>query len=434
MHYATRIGLATSLLAGLAVDGKADVVTDWNVKAGEFVVEAKLGPPPANRVMATVHTAVYEAVNAITKRYPASRLQVEATQGASVDAAVAAANHAVLTKLVPAQQAPIDTAYQAALATIADGPAKAAGIDVGRKAAAAILAMRADDTVAGADTYRPHTTPGAYVPTAAPAATQWPQRKPWLMTSTSQFRPAAPPALTSEAWAREYNEVKAIGSKTSTRRSAEQTEIARFWEYSLPPIYHGVVRSIANMPGRETTQNARLFAAVTQAQDDAMIAIFDAKYHYNFWRPVTAIRSGDIDGNDATERDASWAPFIDVPLHPEYPSAHSILAGAIGAVLQAEIGSGTMPALTTTSPSAKGATRRWTKVDDFVQEVVDARVYQGVHYRFSTNVGAAMGRQIGDLAAAKVLRAPLRSARAAPAMRDTDWPVETHADNRPPSF
>ncbi len=217
---------------------------------------------------------------------------------------------------MPAQQAPIDTAYQAALATIADSPAKAAGIDVGRKAAAAVLAMRADDTVAGADTYRPHTTPGAYVPTAAPAATQWPQRKPWLMTSASQFRPAAPPALTSEAWAREYNEVKAIGGKTSTRRSAEQTEIARFWEYSLPPIYHGVVRSVANMPGRETTQNARLFAAVTQAQDDAMIAIFDAKYHYNFWRPVTAIRSGDIDGNDATERDASWAPFIDVAAAP----------------------------------------------------------------------------------------------------------------------
>ena len=411
--HATRIGLAASLLAGLAANASADAITDWNVKAGDLIVEAKLGPPPANRVMAMVHAAVYEAVNAITKRYPDSQLQLEATQGASVDAAVAAANHAVLAKLMPSQQA-IDAVYQAALATIADGPARTAGIDVGRKAAAAILAMRADDAVATADTYRPHTTAGVYVPTALPGATQWPQRKPWLMTSAAQFRPAAPPALTSEAWAREYNEVKALGSKSSARRSAEQTEIARFWEFSLPPIYHGVVRSVANTPGREPTRNARLFAAVTQAQDDAMIAIFDAKYHYNFWRPVTAIRSGDIDGNDATERDASWTPFIDVPIHPEYPSAHSVLAGAAGAVLQAEIGTAAMPALTTTSPTAKGATRRWTKVGDFVQEVVNARVYQGVHYRFSTEVGAAMGKQIGELAAAKLLLSPVSTALAAP--------------------
>ena len=149
-------------------------------------------------------------------------------------------------------------------------------------------------------------------------------------------------------------------ARASTRRSAEQTEIARFWEYSLPPIYYGVVRSVAPQPGRDVARNARLFAAVAQAMDDAMIGVFDAKYHYNFWRPVTAIRNGDIDGNDATERDASWAPLIDAPMHPEYPSGHSILAGAVGAVLKAEIGDGPMPVLTTTSPTAKGATRRWT--------------------------------------------------------------------------
>jgi len=425
--HATRIGLAASLLAGLAVDASADAITDWNLKAGEFVAEAKLGPPPANRVMAMVQTAVYEAVNAITKRYPTTRLPHEARHGASVDAAVAAANHATLTKLVPSQQASIDAAYQAALATIADGPAKTAGIDVGHKAAAAILALRADDAVAAAETYRPHATAGVYVPTAIPAATQWPQRKPWLMTSAAQFRPGPPPALTSESWARDYNEIKALGGKSSARRSAEQTEIARFWEYSLPPIYHAVVRSVANMPGREATRNARLFAAVTQAQDDAMIAVFDAKYHYNFWRPLTAIRSGDIDGNDATERDASWTPFIDAPMHPEYPSAHSILAGAVGAVLQAEIGAGSMPALTTTSPTAKGAARRWTKVDDFVQEVVNARVYQGVHYRVSTEVGAAMGKRIGELAAAKVLWPPGVST----AQIDAEKVLE---DNHPPTF
>jgi hypothetical protein len=187
MRRATRIGLAASLLAGLAASASADVITDWNIKTGEFVVEAKLGTPPANRVMALVQAAVYEAVNAITKRYPASGLPLEAAHGASADAAVAAANRAMLVKLVPAQQAPIDAAYQAALATIADGPAKTAGIAAGQKAAAAILALRADDAVAAAETYRPHTTAGVYVPTALPAATQWPQRKPWLMTNAAQF-------------------------------------------------------------------------------------------------------------------------------------------------------------------------------------------------------------------------------------------------------
>jgi hypothetical protein len=226
------------------------------------------------------------------------------------------------------------------------------------------------------------------------------------MASPAQFRPGPPPALASDTWARDYNEVKALGGKTSARRSAEQTEIARFWEFSLPPIYHGVVRSVATMPGREVTENARLFAAVAQAMDDAMISVFDAKYHYNFWRPATAIRNGDIDGNDATEREVSWTPFIDAPMHPEYPSAHSILAGAVGAVLQAEIGDGQMPVLTTSSPTAKGVERRWTSIDDFTREVSNARIYEGVHYRVSTEVGAAMGKRIGELAVTRRLWMP----------------------------
>jgi PAP2 superfamily len=402
----TRIVLATALLAGVAVDAHADAITDWNVKAGEIIVESKLGTPPAIRVMAVAHTAVLEAVNAITRRFPASPLKLEPARGASIDAAVAAANRATLAKLMPAQHSSIDAAYQAALAVIADSPAKTAGIAVGEKAAAAVLASRADDNTSAAETYRPHATAGAYVPTAIPAAAQWPQRKPWLMASPAQFRPGPPPALTSVAWARDYNDVKTLGARASTRRSAEQTEIARFWEYSLPAIYHGVVRSVATTEGREPTGNARLFAAVAQAMDDAMIAVFDAKYHYNFWRPATAIRNGDIDGNEATEREASWTPLIDAPMHPEYPSAHSILAGAVGAVLQAEVGDGPYPTLTTTSPSAKGAFRRWSKIDEFTQEVANARVYEGIHYRFSTEAGTAMGKQIGELAVTKFLQMP----------------------------
>ncbi len=242
------------------------------------------------------------------------------------------------------------------------------------------------------------------MPTVIPIAVQWPKRKPWLMTNPAQFRPGPPPMLTSEAWARDYNEIKALGGKNSTQRTAEQTQIARFWEATLPPIYYGLVRSVATVPGRDVTQNARLFAAVTQAIDDAMIAVFDAKYHYNFWRPVTAICNGDLDGNDATEPDPSWAPFVDTPMHPEYPCAHCIIAGAVGIVLEAEIGAGPVPVLTTTSSTANNSARSWKKVDDFVQEVSLARIYDGVHYRISTQVGTAMGKQIGALAVTRFLR------------------------------
>jgi hypothetical protein len=244
------------------------------------------------------------------------------------------------------------------------------------------------------------------VPTVIPAVTQWPQRKPWLMTSPSQFRPGPPPALTSALWARDFDEVKALGGKSNSRRSAEQTQIAGFWEATLPPIYDGLVRSVADVPGREVTQNARLFAAVAQAADDALLAVFEAKYHYNFWRPVTAIRNGDLDGNDATERDATWTPFIETPMHPEYPCAHCTVAAAVGTVLQAEIGTGAMPTLATTSYLVKGPARNWKTIDDFVQEVGNARVYDGVHFRNSTEVGTAMGKQVGALAVAKFLRRP----------------------------
>ena len=382
----------------------ADVVTEWNVEAGEFVTAAGLGTPPANRVMAIVHTAAYEAANAISKQYTPTAVALEAAPSASVDAAIAAAHRAALTQLVPSQRAAIDSAYQAALSKIADGAPKRAGIAVGEMAAAAVLALRADDGAAAPEAYRPHAAAGAYVPTIVPVAAQWPLRKPWLMTSAAQFRPGAPPPLASERWARDYNEIKSMGGKRSSNRSAEQTDIARFWEATLPPIYHGLVRCVADMPGRDVTRNARLFAAVTQASDDALVAVFDAKYHFGFWRPITAIRNGDIDGNDATERDASWLPFIDTPMHPEYPCAHCIVAAAIGAVLQAEIGNGPQPILTTTSSTANGAARFWPSLDAFVQEVGNARVYDGVHCRFSTEVGAAMGKQIGALAVARHLR------------------------------
>ena len=382
-----RILIAAALLAA-SFNAQADSITDWNAKAGEFITEAKLGTPPAVRVMAIVQTAAHDAVLA--------------TPGdASADAAVAAAHRATLLKLLPAQQAAIDAAYQAALAAIADGPARAAGVMAGEKAAAAVMAARLDDGAATAEAYRPHTSAGMYVPTAMPAIPQWPQRKPWLMASAAQFRPAAPPALTSEAWARDYNEVKLMGARGSVKRSAEQTEIARFWEYSLPAIYFGVLRPVALQPRRSLAQNARLYAAVAQAMDDGLIAAFDAKYHYNFWRPATAIRNGDIDGNDATARDAGWMPLVEAPLHPEYPSAHATLAAAVAEVLKADAGSGRLPVLSTSSPTAKGAVRSWASADAFVAEVSEARIVAGIHYRAATETGAAMGRRVGALAVAR---------------------------------
>ncbi|MBP2672196.1 MAG: phosphoesterase, PA-phosphatase related protein, partial [candidate division NC10 bacterium] len=270
--------------------------------------------------------------------------------------------------------------------------------------AAAVLALRADDGGTALEVYRPRTAAGVYVPTVIPAVPHWPRRKPWVMGSAEQFRPGPPPGLSSSLWARDYNEIKALGAKNSTQRTAEQTAIARFWEATQPTIYFPVVRSVASMAGREVTQNARLLAVASQGMDDALIAVFDAKYHYEFWRPVTAIRNGDMDGNDATERDASWVPFIDTPMHPEYPCAHCINSAAIGAVLQAEIGAGPTPTLSTASPTAPGMVRTWTRIEDFVQEVANGRIYDGVHYRTSTEVGSAMGRRIGELAAMKYLR------------------------------
>jgi hypothetical protein len=400
----SRITVAASM-AMVAAATHADIVTDWNLKANDIVAAGKLGPPPAYRAMAITQVAVFEAVNAITGRYAAPGWVVlDAAPGASVDAAVAAAVRGTLGKLLAPQQAEIDAAYQAALAIGPDGTARSAGIAVGEKAAAAILALRAGDGAAAPDSYVPFAMPGVYVPTTSLAAPHWGKRTPWVLTSGDQLRPGAPPALSSELWARDYNEIKALGGRTNTQRSAAQTEIARFWEATGPEIYYPLARAVALQPGRDVTQNARLLAAVSIAMDDALVAIFDAKYAYNFWRPVTAIRNGDKDGNDATERDPTWTPLIDTPLHPEYPCAHCVVGASLGAVLQAEIGNGPMPRLSTTSPTAPGVTRSWASIPEFTQEVANARIYDGVHFRNSTEVGAAMGRKVGEMVAAKVLR------------------------------
>lgn len=388
-------------LLSISWASRADVITAWNIIARDIVVDSKLVTPPANRAVAIVHTSIYEAVNSITQEYPLSDLELDTSEDASVDAAVASAAYTSLMALIPQQKPAIEKAYSAALERVAAGNAKQAGITVGEKAAQAILAARVDDGADGVEGYRPYTSAGSYVPTVIPAVPHWPNRKPWLLSSASQFRPGPPPSLDSEQWARDFNEVKALGAIDSAQRSKQQTEIAKFWEATLPPIYHGVVHSVATQSGRSATRNARLFALVTQASDDALIAVFDGKYHYGFWRPITAIRNADVDGNAETARDPNWKPYIPTPMHPEYPCAHCVVAATVGVVLKAEMGGEPMPLLTTNSVTANGVSRSWASVEEFVQEVSDARIYDGVHYRTSAEIGTDMGIQIGNNAVKK---------------------------------
>ncbi|HJW43569.1 MAG TPA: vanadium-dependent haloperoxidase [Geothrix sp.] len=376
----------------------ADAVTEANARACA-IVSVRTPPGPSRRVLAVVQTSVFEAVNAITARYGEHRLDLGSAPGASVEAAVFAATRTALLGLIPADKAAIEAWYGEALSKLPDGPPRAEGIALGERAAAGVLALRAQDGAMVPETYRPQTTPGVYVPTVIPAAPQWPGRKPWLMVSASQFRPGPPPTLASETWAHDFNEVKARGGKASTQRSQEQTVIGKFWEDNSSAIYFGVLRSLAEVPGRDITDNARLYEITAIALDDAIIAVFDAKYAYRFWRPLTAIRNGDVDGNDATEREPGWSPLIETPMHPEYPCAHCILAATLAEVVDAALPKDQPVRLSTSSLTLPGVVRSWTSTAALVEEVSNARVWSGVHYRNSTRVGEAMGHQVGRLAA-----------------------------------
>ena len=393
MKTATRMFLVASLL-GLAAPATADVITDWNEKAVAAGYAANAGPANARNV-AIVHLAMFEALNSIEPRYTPYRKRLPVEPGASRDAAAAAAAHYALMRLYPAQAKDLDKAFQVSLAGIADAPSKANGMRLGEQSAAAIIAERSTDGFNAPNTYRPFTSAGSYVPTVLPAGFTVAPMRPFALKTGNQFRPAAPYALTSPEWAKDYNEVKRMGAKTGSARTAEQTEIARFWELTGPATYNPLVRQLSVPKGLDVLDNARVFALVGMVTADALIAIFDAKYAHNFWRPVTAIRNADVDGNDATERDAAWEPFIATPMHPEYPCAHCISQSAAATVLEAFFGN-SIPPVKLTSTTAPGVTRTFTRLSDYVTEVINARIYDGVHYRASGEVGAAMGRKIGE--------------------------------------
>jgi len=398
------------LLAGIVFIGScavADAVTEWNERALACALTAKQPSTAAVRTLAMVHVAMFEAVNSVEHGYAPYKVKVSAPSGSSAEAAAIAAAHTVLVKLFRDQGKDLDAAYTASLAVVPDGSAKESGVAVGEKVAGEIISLRANDGADAPNQYRPVTAPGVYVVTTLPAGSQLPGVTPWLMERASQFRPGPPPPLTSREWDRDYNELKDWGGKESTLRTAEQTEIGRFWGILGPPCWDPIVRELAAAPGRTLLQNARLFALVEMAAADSYIAVFDAKYTYNFWRPITAIRNGDLDGNDETVRVADWEPLIETPLHPEYPCAHCINSGAVAAVLESEFGNGPTAGLNMTSSALPGVVRRWSSISEWADEMALARIYGGVHYRNSIGVGKAMGKSIGQLAVSSYLK-PVR--------------------------
>jgi len=284
----------------------ADVIADWNEKAIAFVTP-RMTPPAAQRVVAMVQVAMFDAVNSIERRYRPYLVQLPAPAAASKEAAAAAAAGSVLAGLNPQTQAELKAATTAYLSNIPDGDAKSEGIRLGEVVAGKILEARAKDGADAADAYRPKAKPGVYVPTPITVASMWPNVKPFAMTSPSQFRPEPPIALHSEQWASDYNEIKDLGATTSSKRSAKQTEDARFWLITGPQSTDPVARQLAAVKGMNVIDNARFMALTAVALADAYIAVMDAKYHYEFWRPITAIRNGDTDDNPATERDANLA-------------------------------------------------------------------------------------------------------------------------------
>ena len=397
----SRILLAMALTVAFAGAAHADVIMDWNAKGDAIAAEKQV--LLQTRVMSMLHIAMFEAVNAIERRYTPYKLALSADRSTSKDAAAATAAHDVLLSVYPDQKAALDTALAASLSDIPETEAKVKGIALGKEAAEGVIALRANDGANAQESYRPQTKAGVYVPTVIPLFATFGATTPWVMTSGSQFRPGPPPALDSETWTRDVNEIREIGARNSNVRTPEQTTIGRFWFLVGPRTFNPIVRQVALAKHMDVVDCARLFALASIAGNDATVAVFDAKYHYNFWRPITAIRNADITQNAATPGDELWLPLGDTPMHPEYPCAHCIVSAAISTVLRNIVGD-EFGEFSLTSPTAPGVTRKWSRLQDYSDEVANARIYAGFHYRFSTDVGKDMGKKIGELTVATQLR------------------------------
>jgi membrane-associated phospholipid phosphatase len=375
-------------------------VIDWNQTLLSVVNTP--GAQPATiqptRNFAILHAAIYDAVNAIDRSHEPYLISLRAPRSASETAAADAAAHTALLGLYPTQQGMLDAAYAAELTKVPDGPAKDKGIRIGEQVASDLLAIRANDgSNITPPPFVPGNAPGDYRPTppnfSTPAFTTWGQVTPFVLDRSDQFRPAAPPALTSDAYAAAANEVQSLGSTTSTTRTAEQTEIGKFWNPPIQNFWNQIAQTVAAARHSDLPTTARLFAALNLSFADSAIAFYDAKYTYRLWRPVTAIRLGDSDGNPNTIADPSWLPLSgNTAADPSYPGAHSTISAAGADVLASFYGDGQHFSLS--SPALPGITRSFDSFSAAAQEAGLSRIYAGQHFRFDHVAGLRLGRDV----------------------------------------
>ena len=403
------IGMSAFIALSVATV-RADTVLDWNVIALKTTAAAPFNPPLESRNLAIVHAAMFDAVNSIVGEFRPYSVEFSASKEASPDAAAAAAAHFVLLQLYPGQQAMLDAAYAVSLSGTPDGSAKADGIIAGETVAVQILALRAGDGAEAAIVapYVPGSQPGDWIPTPPafrPALDPgWGTVRPFFLREGSQFRPGPPPALTSQRYTRDFNEIKEIGSATSSTRTQAETDLARFWVSTAPQIWNPVARQVAIAQGLTISQNARAFALLNLAGADAFIASWDAKFTYNQWRPVTAIREADTDGNPETIADPNWTPLLATPPFPDYIAGHTTYAGAAEEVLEHVFGENPGIVIKLTSATAPGVIESYTTFDEIAEGVVDARVLGGIHWRTSSVRGRRVGQKVGAFAVRHFLK------------------------------
>ena len=426
------LALCGLLLAAAPPPACADEVTDWNVVAIDVLSLAGHNNIVMTRGLAMAHLAMHDALNAIDRRYEPYLYDRRAEPGAAAEAAVATAMRDVLVGALPGFGSPeqhakakerLEAAYAAALAKVVDGRAKQDGIAVGQAAAAAMLTLRKSDGATAAVAYVPGTQPGLWRPHPNPAPAnppiadpavapgnqpamlpQWGHLMPFTMRAPWQFRLPPPPALTSEFYTRDYNEVKRLGGKQSTARTADQSEMARFWYEGSPQGWNRIGRIIAAKRGLDRWEHARLLGLLNAVVADGYIAGADTRYLYNFWRPITAIRAGDSDGNDATAPEPAWETFMNTPPLPEYPSTHSVCGAAAATVMARFFGTDQMSFSMTSGPPFAGITRTFKNFSEAQEENGTSRVYSGIHFRNSTVAGITQGERIGRQAFAQYLQ------------------------------
>jgi PAP2 superfamily len=403
---------AFTLATALPLSAHADVVTDWNKSAVDEIRKLGLGPNPATRTLAITQIAVYEAVNAITGTHEPYHASITPTLPASKEAAAASAAYQALVLLFPNEKSTLDALLTQSLSSIPDSAAKQHGIEVGKAAAVDIFTLRIGDGSTATATYPGSTDVGKWRPTprADVAAAPLPALEPWWryvtpfgLTSPSQFRPSAPPAITSEAFSTAYKETKSLGKIDSSTRTPDQTQIANFWKQATHVPFNAIARSVSKVKELTVEENARLFALLNITLADTRIAVWDAKYEYGYWRPITAINTDTDYGAVDAPPDTTWVPLIETPNHPEYPSGHSITGGG-GARLLAQV-FGDDVSFAVSSDTLPGVTRSFTKLSDAEQENANSRIYGGLHYRFSNETGIALGHQVADYVFSNTLKA-----------------------------